>query len=238
MEKTKASPRIRAKFFALAALLILSWPLRGRSQTLQTLPEIDAYTKLSTNIRVSFQAKETREGSDPTQAEIGPSLEFYLRPLIQLQDATRFDLDDSKSRLTVISIGYRYMPQANGVDAINRIEPVMTFNLPIKASVTLSDKNRADLDWQGGIFSWRYRNRVQIEKTLQFRQYHARLYASAEAFYESQYSNWSDTALYAGCLFPVGKHVQLDPYYEHQNVTSKTPNEQLNQLGLILNLFF
>ena len=53
----------------------------------------------------------------------------------------------------------------------------------------------------------------------------------------SQYSR-SDTALYAGCLFPIGKHVEFDPYYEHQNNTGKSPNQQLDQLGIILNLFF
>jgi hypothetical protein len=59
-----------------------------------------------------------------------------------------------------------------------------------------------------------------------------------EPFYESQYNKWSDTAIYGGCLFPIGKHVELNPYYEHQNNTGKSPNQQLNQLGLILSLFF
>jgi hypothetical protein len=36
----------------------------------------------------------------------------------------------------------------------------------------------------------------------------------------------------------MGKHVELNPYYEHQNNTGKSPNQQLNQLGLILSLFF
>jgi len=54
----------------------------------------------------------------------------------------------------------------------------------------------------------------------------------------SKYSKWSDTALYAGCLFPVGKHVEFDTYYEHQNNTGARPNQQLDQLGIILNLFF
>lgn len=30
--------------------------------------------KVSRDLRVTFQAKETREGGDPTQAEIGPSI--------------------------------------------------------------------------------------------------------------------------------------------------------------------
>jgi len=49
---------------------------------------------------------------------------------------------------------------------------------------------------------------------------------------------WTTTALYAGCLFPVGKHFEFDSYYEHQNITNKRPNQQLNQFGLIFDLFF
>jgi hypothetical protein len=184
-----------------------------------------------------FQAKETREGGDPTQAEIGPSLDFYLKPLIRLQNVTEFDLDDAKARQLVFSIGYRYMPQADKASTINRMEPVVSFHFPMTRFL-LSDKNRADLDWQNGSFSWRYRNRVQIEKTLTIRSYHPAPYASAEFFYESQYGKWSDTAIYAGCSFPIGRHSEFPPYYEHQNNTGKSPNQQPNQLGLILNLYF
>src|SRR5271168_3755702 len=94
---TSAEMRISGKSLALATLVIL-WSLRGGAQTVQTLPEIDTYIKLNSDLRLSFQAKETREGGDPTQAEIGPSLEFYLKPLLRLKKITRFDLDDSKSR--------------------------------------------------------------------------------------------------------------------------------------------
>jgi hypothetical protein len=46
------------------------------------------------------------------------------------------------------------------------------------------------------------------------------------------------TAVYAGCRFPIGEHVDFNPYYERQNNTGKSPNQQLNQLGLMLNLYF
>jgi Protein of unknown function (DUF2490) len=225
------------KFWLALALLVPMLGLRASAQVDEFLPEIDAYYKLSSDVRVSFQAKETRESSDPTQAEIGPSIEFYLKPLVKLQHTTLFDLDDSKSRPLVLAIGYRYLPSPNS-PAENRIEPVATFNFPVKAGFLLSDRNRADLDWKSGKFSWRYRNRFQIERRLTIRSYHPAPYASVEFFYESQYSKWSDTALYAGCLFPIRRHVELNPYYEHQNSTGKSPNQQLNQLGVILNLFF
>ena len=225
------------RFWLALALLVPMLGLRASAQVDEFLPEIDAYYKVSSDVRVSFQAKETRESSDPTQAEIGPSIEFYLKPLVKLQHTTLFDLDDSKSRPLVLAIGYRYLPSPNS-PAENRIEPVATFNFPVKAGFLLSDRNRADLDWKSGKFSWRYRNRFQIERRLTIRSYHPAPYASVEFFYESQYSKWSDTALYAGCLFPIRRHVELNPYYEHQNSTGKSPNQQLNQLGLILSLFF
>jgi hypothetical protein len=229
--------RIAEKSLQLAAFVIIGC-LHGMAQTDQLLPEIDTYVKVSSDLRFSVQAKETREGGDPTQAEIGPSLDFYLKPLIRLQDVTQFDLDDSKSRPLVFTVGYRYLPQANNAPATNRMEPVVTFHFPMEGRFLLTDRNRADLDWKSGNFSWRYRNRFQIEKRVTIRSYHPGPYASVEFFYESQYSKWSDTAIYAGCLFPIGKHVEFNPYYEHQNNTGKSPNQQLNQLGLMLNFYF
>ena len=185
-----------------------------------------------------FQAKETREANTPTTAELGPSIEFYLPPLVGLREITRFNLDDSKPRPLVFSIGYRYLPTP-GKPPTNRLEPVITFHFPLpRIKVLLSDRNRGDLDWKNGGFTWRYRNRLQLERNLKLRSYHLSPYVSVEAFYESQYKKWSDTALYAGCVLPFGKHVSIDPYYEHQNNTGKKPNQQLDQLGLLLNLYF
>ena len=55
--------------------------------------------------------------------------------------------------------------------------------------------------------------------------------------YESPYSKWASTRLYAGCLLPLTKHLQLDPYYEHENNTGKHPNQQVNAGGLALSLY-
>jgi hypothetical protein len=223
--------------FALACF-VLVLGLTGNAQTLLGLPEIDTYVKLDPDLRFTFQVKETREGGDPTRAEIGPSLDFYIKPLVRLKGVTEFDLDDSKSRFLILTIGYRYLPQAGGAPRTNRLEPVATVNFPMKGRFLLTDRSRADIDWQNGSFSWRYRNRFQVERALRIRSYHPAPYVSIEFFYESQYSKWSDTAVYAGCLFPIGKHVELDPYYEHQNNTGNSPNQQLDELGIILNLFF
>ncbi len=219
-------------------LLLLALCPAALAQTDEFLPEIDAYYKISSPLRIWLQAKETAEAGNPVTAEFGPSLDFYLKSPIKLADVTAFDLDDSKSRFMVVSVGYRYLPTPDTAPT-NRFEPVFTVNYPIaKLGLLMSDRNRFDLDWQAGNFTWRYRNRLQLERTMRTGSYHPSLYASAEFFYESQYSRWADTALYAGCLFPIGKHFEFNPYYEHQNQTGKSPNQQYNQLGLMLNLYF
>ena len=113
----------------------------------------------------------------------------------------------------------------------------MTSHLPIKAKLLLTDRNRADLDWSNGSFTWRYRNMLSLERTVAIRSYHLMPYASAEIYYESQYEKVSTTEIYAGTLFPMGKHFQLNPYYEHQNNTGKHPNKQVHGLGLTLNIY-
>jgi hypothetical protein len=230
--------RVVNKCLMVAFLLLLPC-FSAHAQTTQTefLPEIDSYFKLSSSVRLVFQAKDTREGGDPTQAEIGPSVEFYLKPFVKLTDLAVFDLDDSKSRPLVLSIGYRYLASP-GKPAVNRMEPVATIHLPTKGRILVTDRNRADLDWSSGPFTWRYRNRVTVERRVTLRSFHPAPYASAEFFYESQYRKWSTTAIYAGCLLGFGKHVQLDPYYEHENNTGKSPNQQVNIGGVVLNLYF
>jgi len=223
--------------WVMLVLLVLVLGSHASAQTVQFLPEIDAYYKLNSDLRIWFQAKDTRESGDPTSAEIGPSIEFYMKPWIKLKGVTAFDLDDSKARPLLFSIGYRYLPYPDAPPT-NRLKSFVTLNFPLKGRILLSDRNRADLDWRSGKFSWRYRNRVQFERSVRIHSYHLSPYASVEFFYESQYEKWSDTAIYAGCLLPIGKHVEFNPYYEHQNNTGKHPNQQLNQLGLMLNLFF
>jgi hypothetical protein len=231
-------PSLIRRGWLLLALLLFVPDLHLSAQTGELLPEIDAYYKITSPVRVWFQAKATREAGAPVTAEFGPSLDFYIKSPLKLADITAFNLDDSKSRLLVISVGYRYLPTPSNPPT-NRFEPMFTLNYPVpRIRFLLSDRNRADLDWKSGNFTWRYRNRIQLERTLRVGSYHPSPYGSAEFFYESQYGKWSTTAIYAGCLFPLGRRFEFNPYYEHQNNTGTSPNQQLNQLGLMLNMFF
>jgi hypothetical protein len=160
-----------------------------------------------------------------------------LKLLIRLKNTTILDLNDTRSRFLVLETGYRYLT-APGAAPENRMLTAVTFNLPLAAGIRLSDRNRADLDWKNGIFTWRYRNKLSLGRTFAIRSDHFIPYVAAEPCYESQYGRWSTTALYVGSLSPVRKHVQFNSYFEHENNTGKHPNQQVNAVGLALCVYF
>ncbi len=204
---------------------------------MQFLPEIDAHLKLTSAVRLYFEAKDDRDGGDSTQATLGPSIQLYLKPLLKLKKITAFDLDDAKQRPLVFEAGYRYIV-APDEPTDNRLLTAVTFHFPLKAGLLITARNRADLDWKGGAFEWRYRNKLILEKTVAIRSYHPIPYVAFEPYYESQYGKWSTTTEFAGCLFPLGKHVEFNAYYEHENDTGKHPNKQDNFIGLAAYIYF
>jgi hypothetical protein len=228
--------RARKMFWSQAFLLCFAC-LSACAQDVQFLPQVDTNLKLNSVVRVIFEAKGDREAGEMVQAQIGPSIQLYVKPLVKLRKVTAFDLDDAKSRFLVLQNGYLYVAAPNA-PSDNRMVPITTSHFPLGAGFLISDRNRADLDWKSGSFTWRYRNKLEIERTVSIRSYHLIPYVASESYYEGQYSKWSTTALYAGCFFPVGRHVQFESYYEHENNTGKRPNTQDDEVGLALHLYF
>ena len=200
-------------------------------------PELDGNFKVNQQIRLNFQAKDERDAGNPAQASIGPGIQFYVKPLVRLKRITAFDLDDAKSRFLVLEAGYSYVAAPNE-PTTNRMIVSTTSNFPLPSGLLIQDRNRADLDWKSGKFLWRYRNRFTVQRTFSIRSFHLIPYAAVEPYYVEQYHKWSTTAVYAGSLIPVGKHVQFDTYYENENNTGKTPNKPVRTFGLALRLYF
>jgi hypothetical protein len=234
-QSTSMRPNLNT--WLIAALVFVTVGGRILAQSVQFLPEVDTHLKLNSFMRTYIQAKDDRDEGASNQFSIGPSVQFYLKPLLKLKKITAFDLDDSKPRPLVLETGYRSITAPNAAP-INRMETVLTFHLPLGAGFLLSDRNRADLDWKSGEFTWRYRNKVTVERTLAISSYHFVPYIAAEPYYVDEYNKWSTTDLFAGGLFPVGKHVQFNTYYEHENNTGKRPNQPRNDIGVALNLYY
>ena len=58
------------------------------------------------------------------------------------------------------------------------MEPVATVSLPPEGKRSDDRQKRADLDWKSDGFTWRYRNRFQLEKGIAIRSYRLKAYGS------------------------------------------------------------
>jgi hypothetical protein len=224
-------------FFVFHTAVVIAMAAPCTAQSFQFWPEVDTYWKMNENVRLYFVASQTRENRSGTDAEIGPNVDFYLNPLFKLRKITVFQLDQAKSRPLMLRVGYRYLPSSDNPPE-HRIVMEATPRYPLISGFLVTDRNRCDLRFIEGRFSWRYRNRLTAERELALKSVHFVPYGRAEAYYDSDYNKFSRTTLAAGSIFPVGKHVELEGYYEHQNDTSKSPNRQVDAFGLVLNLYF
>jgi hypothetical protein len=128
-------------------------------------------------------------------------------------------------------VDYRYLPYPNAPPT-NQFGPYFVLNFPGKGGFSFPTETAPDLNWSSGNFSWHYRNRVSVKRPWKIHGWHFSPYVSAEFWYTSRHSKWITTSIFAGCLFPFGKYVDFNPYYEHQSKSGKSPNQQLNPVGI------
>ena len=219
--------------------MILLYEISAQAQSNQVWPEISTFVKLNDKMRFYFLATTVEENRKSTEGEYGPNFDFYLKPLRKLNKWGVFSLDESKNRLLMVRIGYHYIHSYTG-DAPGEHRGVLeaTARYPLAHGVFVSDRNRMELRSIGGEFSWRYRNRMTIEREFTIRRFRLNPYARGEIYYDSRFDKLSRTALIAGSSFPINRHFELEGYLEHQNDSGGSSNRTVNGVGAVINLYF
>jgi hypothetical protein len=219
------------RFVGILALVI-GCSLEGCAQQAsetqkQFWPEIDIYVPLSPKFRLFFLGTNTREESVKLDTQIGAHVDYIV------------------NKKFVLRAGYRYSFPSNE----NRIVLEQTLRWPLPFKILLSDRNREDLRWIDGDFSFRYRNRVTVER--EFKPFKRTLtpYASAEIFYDTRFQTWNRNRLIAGIQiplkrgFPLVKLIEprrqlvLDLYFARQNDSRSEPHH-IHAIGAALNIYF
>ncbi len=114
------------------------------------------------------------------------------------------------------------------VDPKHRLLMAVTF--PTARSL-ITDRNRADINWQVANSYGAIGNKLTFEKTFAIHSYHLMPYIASEPFYGSQYSKWSTTSLY-----PVAFSRRKACTVQSQ-LWAGQQHEQVNSIGLALDLF-
>jgi len=220
--------------------LIVPQPAKAQTTSNEFWPEIDVYVNLNPKFRLFLLATSSRSVEDGEvfkaeafEAQIGAHLDYIPNQNIVLRAGYRFGT----------SVGETDSPYTE-----NRILTEQTLRKLLPGRLLLSDRNREDFRFINGDFSFRYRNRVTIEREFRFKHRNLTPYAAGEIYYDTRYSAWNRNRLTAGIqtslrpgpilkmLLPK-RQIILDLYYTRQN-DSRSQTQHVNALGASLAFYF
>lgn len=198
------------------------------------------YLNLNPKFRLFLLATSSRSVEDG---------EVFKAKAFEAQIGAHIDYIPNKH--VMLRAGYRFGTSVGETDdpyTENRILTEQTLRKSLPGKFLLSDRNREDLRFINGDFSFRYRNRVTIEREFRLKQRTLTPYASGEIYYDTRYRAWNRNRLTAGIqtslrrgpilkmLLPK-RQVILDLYYMRQN-DSRSQTQHVNALGAALAFYF
>lgn len=208
-------------------------PARSQDTVNEFWPEVDTYVTLSPKYRLFFMAQKSEDqDSEQERWQFGPNLDITLKPILRMKFQT---LDPEKRKYLTFRIGYRHLISRPGADE-NRMILELSPRFPLPKSILLTDRSRMDLRWRNS-FSWRYRNRLGVEKNFKIRSFAFSPYVRSEVFYDSAVSRWNRISYAGGVIIPIAKRAEIAPSFERQNISGSRTNH-VNGAGLTLSLYF
>ena len=202
-------------------------------------PEVDVYVNLTSKLRLfvlGTVSKSVEDGEllrgNTSEAQFGIHLDYI------------------RNKHLTIRTGYRFGTSIGDDDQFkeHRLLSEQVLRKETRWGLAISDRNREDFRFLNGDFSFRYRNRVTVEREFQVRNRAFIPYASAEAFFDTRYNVWNKFRFAMGAQIelrpgpfskiPLPKHQPiLDIYYARQHDTrSDTP--YVNAIGAALSFHF
>ncbi|MBX3278953.1 MAG: DUF2490 domain-containing protein [Acidobacteria bacterium] len=179
---------------------------------------------------------------------INPRVSFYFFGTIRFGDRLSEFADEHAGVGVNITFGKHFMfqpvyrritanPLSSRAVGEHRFPIDFTAEVPLKAGWRLLDRNRTELRIVEGDFSVRYRNRLQVERTLLLGKHPLTPYFAGEIFYNSRTRAWNRSRLNLGARLPISKHLGVDLYYMYQ-YDDRSPPNNLHTAAIRFNVDF
>jgi hypothetical protein len=227
---------ILAAAFRLALFCILATQAFSQrtSSTNEFWPELDAFLTLHQNVRLILSAKSERD-AEFHNTELGSEIELSLHRFGPVLDLPWADQDATRRTLISIRAGYRYKRSFDTTLPVHENRPDLEFTLRwvFHENILVSNRARWELRFvSGSPFSWRYRDRLRLEKDFKLHRYTFTWYIATEPFYNSRTSRWDRFRFSSGAVFPVSRWFSVEPYYLREIAPDAQPRST-NALGLV-----
>jgi Protein of unknown function (DUF2490) len=227
-------------FLPLSILAIFCLCAVGQSQIPATgtevWPEVDAHVQLSQNIRLlSYAGVQQGVGFPYQQWYTAAGLGYQFKPILK---SHLENIDPDKEHHLVVGGGYEFFQtiQSGKTKDENRLilEAIPGFRPP--AGFLVRDTNRVEFRWVNGVYSTRYRNKLDVERDFLLHGFRFTPYGFAEVFYNGAKNSWDQEWYAAGIQWPYKRLLMVDTYYLLQKCPTCTP-ANANVAGVTLNFY-
>ena len=236
---------VRISSLSLLLFLVLTGTQSARAQENTTKkefwPEVDVYITVKPKVRLFLSGTASKSVEDGE-----------LRNAQGYESQIGVHVDYIPNKHVILRTGYRYGTSLGSNSEPfkeHRLVTEQTLRHLLPGDLLLSDRNREDFRFVNGDFSFRYRNRVTLEREFHlFKGRSITPYVSGEIFYDTRYNIWNRNRFAFGVqqslrrgplrkmLLPK-RQVTLDLYYMRQN-DSRSDTQHVNALGVALTFYF
>jgi hypothetical protein len=229
-------PRLPA---LLSLALGLGFATLGAAQDVGTQfwPEVDTYFRLNDRMRIYVPASRTREGTDDSDQDgtAGIYFDYYAVPIYGFHLYGPSNVP--RLHRLLLRVGYGYTAGGDGSPATNTMTAEATWRLTIPWKVLISDRNRFDLNFTGGDFDPRYRNRIRIDRTFDLGTWALNPYAYGEFFYDFDDGAWLKTRATIGFEVHVWERVVPELYFQRDYGTGAGTTGDVRGFGLVVSIY-
>ena len=224
---------------ALACIVLCVTPTpaqNGVDVRTETWPEVQVLIRTSekTRLFLNVNISQERESRANREGQVGVHADYLATDHVWFR------------------AGYRYGRSLNSESDFreHRLLLEQTFKTTIPGKIVVSDRNRQDFRFVRGEYSFRYRNRLTLEREVGRGEYRFTPYLQGEVYFDSRFLAWSRHRYGGGFVFPLSKvgrpassdrsfrdHVSLDLYVMRQSDSQPSPS-RVNALGASLILSF
>ena len=236
---------VRIRILWVFLFLVLTGTPVARAQESTThqefWPEIDVYINVKPKVRLYLLGTVSKAVEDG---------EFRNAQGYEGQIGVHVDYIPNEH--LILRAGYRYGTSVgSNSDSFkeHRLLTEQTLRQLLPADFLLSDRNREDFRFVNGDFSFRYRNRVTLERELHLLKGRTITpYVSGEIFYDTRYNIWNRNRFAVGVqqslrrgplrkMVLPKRQIILDLYLMRQN-DSRAEIQHVNAIGAALSFYF
>jgi len=214
-------------------------PAAAQSTANEFRPELGFYVQQGQLVRIEFVDFLT---NDLTTGDRQGNFAFYIQAALKpvFRRELRDEPDVYRNKYLTVLAGYRYRTGLTNNDSTSEhrgiLEVTSRYLLPWQLVIT--DRNRGEFRLiKGQPFSTRYRNRLRLERDIEYHWLHCTPYIYDEIFYDQRYDQWTPNRYGLGVQFPAGPHLVVEPYYYRQNGSHSNPPHR-NVFAFTWSLYF